>query len=174
MEDRTMNKLRTTSLQRILRLSCCVALLAPTAARGDGSTVFNGTSSPSGGTSIVQNASADLLAGSNDITICAWVYPTGDGEQGLGTIVALDEAGSGIRLQNYTGSNLAFASQFSTPGLWQFPVANNTWSAVAVTYNKSNTTNVPASRVNFATVSTTPEVNPSGTPPSVNTGYCIG
>jgi hypothetical protein len=58
-------------------------------AEGFFSSDFNGK------TSRVQNDSANVLEDSNEVTICAWVYPEGQGETSGGAggaVIALDEA----------------------------------------------------------------------------------
>jgi hypothetical protein len=127
----------TNTLQRLVKVGCLALLLAPATARGDGSIAFNGTSSPSG-TSKLVNTSADVLAGSNEMTICVWVYAAGGGEN-VGMLAALDEAGSGIRLQYQATAALAFRAEWGTLiGAWSFPVPDNKWNAVSLTWTNGS------------------------------------
>jgi hypothetical protein len=104
MENLAMNRPATATMKCLLGWSCLVApLLATSMARGDGSIAFNGTSSPSGGTSNLENTTANVLSGSNIMTICAWVYRAGAGEGNAGTLLTLDHvggSGSSVKIQN--------------------------------------------------------------------------
>jgi hypothetical protein len=112
-------------------------------------------------------------AGSNELTICAWVYPIGEGESGFGTVVALPEGGNHLRLEHASGANLRFAATFDSGGTWTFPVANDAWTAVAVSYSYSSSDSDPIIRVNFQNTSPT-ESSPSGVPDDIDAGYCVG
>ena len=140
----------------------------------EGSILFNGNLF--NGTAKLENTTADLLAGSNEITICAWLYPTGQGEtSGVGGMVfALDEGVvPNIFLHHATsGENLTFVATFlPTSSSTTFPVAHNTWTPVAISY-KYASGSAPTIRTNFQNVSSTQAG--SGTPSTTNTGYCIG
>jgi hypothetical protein len=161
----------------LLALTCLIAALAPAAARGEGSIAFNGTSSPSGGSSKLENPDADVLDGSNLMTICVWVFRTGPGQGDAGTLLTLDEAGalgSSVKLLNSASKLALFAGFVPTPGVWSVPLEDNSWSAVAVTYDKSDQGKKPTFRVNFKDVTPTEDLAPGGTPFSVPPGYCIG
>jgi hypothetical protein len=169
---------RFTTFRGVFEWSCIVILVAQAPARGQGSIAFNGTTTS--GTSKLENATADVLRGSEDLTMCVWVYPEGQGETaGVagGYVATLDETGNtGVKLYHSTsGANLTFQARFSpSNGTWTFPVTQNTWTAVAVRYNKSSVANQPIIRVNFATVTPT-QAGPSGSPVGpFATGYCIG
>jgi hypothetical protein len=167
-----MYKRPITVTRRVFELSGLIALLVPATAYGDGSLTFNGNAA---GTSKLENVAADVLDGSNDVTICAWVYPVGQGENGAGIVVALDEDGSGVWIQHYAGSTLAFVAVFGgNDGAWTFPVPYNQWSPIVVVYDKSSTMTAPAFRVNFASADDTPVSSPNGSLPVVNAGYCVG
>jgi hypothetical protein len=165
----------TNTLRRLLAVAYLALLLTPALARGDGSVSLNG---PTPGTSKLESTSANVLDGSSDMTICVWVYPEGLGESSEGSVVSLDETGnSGVRLKkDGSASSLTFTAIFgTTTGFWTFPVTEDDWSAVAVTYNKSSTTNNPAARVNFSTATVTQSgADPTGAVPTINTGYCVG
>jgi hypothetical protein len=163
-----MNNSRLTNRQKLFVVSCLLTMLAPGVARGEGSISFNGQDSK------LAHTSADVLNGSNDITICAWVYPVSSGEGGEGVVVALDESASGVALRHDSGSTLALWANFgTTDGKWVFPVKHNKWSAVAVTYNKSSTSNSAQARVDFVDMTETPTM-PAGSLPGVNSGHCVG
>jgi hypothetical protein len=139
--------------------------------QSDGSILFNGAlANPN---AKLENTTADVPAGSNEMTICAWVYPIGQGESGFGTVVALPEGGNHFRLEHASGANLRFAATFDSGGTWTFPVANAAWTAVAVSYSYSSSDSDPIIRVNFQNTSPT-ESSPSGVPDDIDTGYCVG
>jgi hypothetical protein len=165
----------TNTLRRLLTVACFALLLTPVLARGDGSISFNG---PTPGTSKLESTAADVLGSSSDMTICVWVYPEGLGESSDGYVVTFDETGNtGVRLQkDGSATSLTFTATFgTTAGFWSFPVAEDAWSAVAVTYNKSLATNNPAARVNFSSATVTQSgPDPTGAVPTINSGYCIG
>jgi hypothetical protein len=134
--------------------------------------LFNGSSAA--GTSKLQNNTADLID-EHEMTICAWVQSSGVGEDSGGTLVSLDEAQSGVLIQHYSSlSKLVFGAKFaSVNGAWTFPIVEDTWCAVAVSYD-TDTPNDLTARVNFADVTVTQLSTPSGAAPNLNTGYCVG
>jgi hypothetical protein len=165
-------KALSTNLARSLPVLVFVtAALQSATVRGEGSCEFDGSLSK------IENIDADVLAGSDDMTICLWVHPTDLGESG-GTVLTLDESGTGgVRIQrNQSSTTLTLAALFGmTVGSWSFPVAEDSWSAVAVTYNESDESNDPSARVNFSNATVTQSGSgPSGTVPMVNPGYCVG
>ena len=60
-----MDVRQAMSLRWVLKATCVIALLTPLAAHGDGSTVFNGSSSK------LENTSANILNSSDTMTITA-------------------------------------------------------------------------------------------------------
>lgn len=130
---------------------------------------FNGT------TSKLENTTADVLAGSSQITVCAWVNADSTGEVGLGRILALDEQPDAHVLGVASANVLQFTSTWSTTnGAWTFPAGHSTWNAVSVTYDGGAATNDAAARVNFADVTETETSTPDGTRTAPGTGYCVG
>jgi hypothetical protein len=110
-------KPQPTNLARlVLGAACLIGALAPTAAHADGSIEFNGGTSV---TSKLENATADVLANSNDMTICVWVYHAGLGLQSAGKVLTLDETGqSGVQLHhNNSTTSLTFAALSPTTNL---------------------------------------------------------
>jgi hypothetical protein len=149
-----------------------MAMVASAAALGDGSILFNGGST---NTSKLQNDTANLLAGQSNITICAWVNAAGFGEGNNGTVIRLDEGGSVLILHHPNSADTLswYVSYTTQDGQWTFPVTDEVWQPIALTFSTSST-NAPQVRVNFADVDPTPVSNPSGTVPSIEPGYCVG
>jgi hypothetical protein len=154
--------------------SCVIALFSAAVARGHGSMQFNGGTT---GTSKLQNAGgANILGSSNEITICAWVYQAGRSESGNGTVVALNASGNSMSLLNASFSDtLQFATTWTTTsGDWSFEVAEDTWNAIAHTYDRSDEGNSLRVRVNFIDVQADAGDTPEGTSVEPGVGYCIG
>lgn len=138
------------------------------------SITFNGT------TSKLQHDTASLVTG-NTMTIVAWVYATGLGENSFGRAVVLDESESGVQVSHRDSSNqMSFAAAWaSTSGVWTFTANDNQWNGIAIGYSKSATTNDPTGRIMAnggaaANISFTETSTPLGTAPAFNSGICIG
>jgi hypothetical protein len=141
----------------------------------EGSILFNGNlDSPN---SKLENTSANLLlAGSDEVTICAWLYPTGQGQTnvGLGGVAfTLDEAASNFFLGHATsGENMTFVAGYTpTSSVTTFAVPHNAWTPVAIAHKYTNGS-APTIRANFQNV--TPTQTGSTTPNAAGNGYCIG
>jgi len=131
-----------------------------------------------GSTSKLENTAANVLDGSDTMTIVAWIYATGTGEGSFGRVVQLDHddtSGAAISLRHANVVNqLQFQTRHSSgQGVWSIAATDNQWNAVAVAYDKSSTSNHPTARVNFAAATVTLLATPAGTKPTP-TGYCIG
>jgi hypothetical protein len=143
--------------------------------QSDGSILFNGAAANPN--SKLENTGANVLDGSDETTICAWLYSTGQGET-VGSVggvaYALDEVGNNIYLYHPTsGENLTFLAKYATThNESTFAVPHNVWTPVAISH-KYASGNTPTIRVNFQSVSPT-QVGPSGNPIAMNSGYCIG
>jgi hypothetical protein len=161
-----------STAHQILGLSCFIVLMLPAAARGQGSMSFNGTSSK------LQNDPADLFDGSTEMTFFAWINPAslGEGNSGFLSTLALDGATAGIWMECSSGPKLGLVANFgTTDGSWNVPMALNTWSAIAISYDADDESKIPTFRVNFANVSHGTFSNPDGSLPNLTkTGYCIG
>jgi hypothetical protein len=118
----------------------------------------------------LQHDTANLLDGSNEITICAWVYAAGLGGGSEGSILRLDEDGSALIFGHDTSGNRL--NWYAGTGKWWFPITDALWLPVSLAYNKS-TTDYPRVRVNFADVTET-QVNTPTPNPNVVAGYCVG
>jgi hypothetical protein len=139
--------------------------------QGQGSVQFNADmANPN---SKIENTTADVLAGSDEITICAWVYPSGQGENGEGMVFALDETGSSLRLHRSGGNTFRFWANWTSDGEWIYPATDNAWTAFALTYKNSGGSSEPRVRINFVDVSYSSATAPSGTPVGGD-GYCVG
>jgi hypothetical protein len=143
--------------------------------QSDGSILFNGAAANPN--SKLENTSASLLGTSDEVTICAWLFPTGQGEAVStmgGVAVALDEAGSNFDLFHPTNSeNLTFRARYSSAdSLSTFAVPHNVWTHVAIAH-KYTSGSTPTIRVNYQTVTPT-QTGPLGSPVAVNPGFCIG
>jgi hypothetical protein len=105
--------------------------------QGGGSILFNGAlASPS---SKLENTTANLLSGSTEVTLCAWLYPIGQGETVStvgGVALALDETGSNLYLYHATsGQNLTFFADYdTTDNSSTFAVPHDTWTPVAIAH----------------------------------------
>jgi hypothetical protein len=141
----------------------------------EGSILFNGAlESPN---SKLENASASLLGSSDEVTICAWLYPTGQGDTlaGIGGVaVALDEGASNFFLYHATsGENLTFLAGYSTThGTSTFAVPHHLWTPVAIA-QKYTSGSTPTIRANFQSVTPT-QAGPAGNPLSLSNGFCVG
>jgi hypothetical protein len=165
---------------RRLMWASLIAVLAPTLAHAEGSIFFDGADMPATeADSKLENLSADVLAGSNTMTITAWVKAAGFGEGGFGTILRLDEEGQ-IVLQHEASTNTyGFVALWNDPGqivaAWTFGGTDPQWTCLQVTYDKSDPNNDPSVYVNGAAVTVNPGLTqPSGTPEPVGVGYCVG
>ena len=143
--------------------------------QSEGSILFNGgLAAPN---AKLENTSANILEGSDDVTICAWVYADGQGEGSAGVVTALDETGNGLLLRhNNTSSTLRFIAQWDeTDGEWTLPATDGVWNAVAISYDNTNDTNDPKVRVNFEDVPASNVVPPDGMSAiAPGLGYCVG
>jgi hypothetical protein len=103
----------------------------------EGSILFNGVvASPN---SKLDNTSASMLGSSDEVTICAWLYPTAQGETIAsigGVALALDEASSNFLLFHATsGENLTFLALYSTThSSSTFAVPHFVWTPVAIAH----------------------------------------
>ena len=142
--------------------------------RSAGSILFNG--GLTNANSKLENTTADLLEGSTEVTICAWIYPQGAGEANAGVVTAIDEAGSAVRLQHNSGTALRLIDvRDATNGEWTFPITNNAWNAVALTYDRVDPfNNPPRVRVNLLDVTETPVEAADGIHVPAGVGYCVG
>jgi hypothetical protein len=141
--------------------------------------VFNGTSSPSGGTSKLVDTDADVLAGSKKVTVCCWVHPDGLGENTLGYILVLDalDGNKAFILSHMTTSHqLAIFKKpgaSGTTGSWTFPITDGVWNAVCVRLDFSGDY-APTARVNFKKVTPAQFTAPVGVDDDPAVGYCVG
>jgi hypothetical protein len=148
-------------------MTCLLILLLSAVARGDGSIAFNGSSSK------LQHDLANVLDGSDEITVCVWVNSAASND---GYVLLFDEAGSGLNFHHPASSNtLAWLAGFA-PGFrqWSFPATDGAWHAVSIKYNRSNYTNTPEIRVDFTLVTLTPSGTGTGSPSTVDNGYSVG
>jgi hypothetical protein len=147
---------------------CFFAALAPAAARGEGSITFNATDS------IIENVTADVLEGSDTMTITAWVKATGPGESGFGQVVVLDPAGD-IRLQHHDqGGSYGFVAEWTDEGQWTFSALDTSWRCLQVTYDKSSTAHDPDIYVDGIQYNETRVTAPQGSSPAIAPGYWVG
>jgi hypothetical protein len=160
-----------------MAITWLAAALVPELARGEGSLSFNGDMV---GTSKVLNADANVLDGSDTMTITAWVKAAGFGEGDFGTVLRLDEGGQ-IVLQHEGSSNTyGFVAVWKSNGnqvvaTWTFGAQDNQWKCLQVTYDKSDVNNDPIVYVDGVAVTVNPGLTqPSGTPPVVEPGYSVG
>ena len=83
------------------------------------------------------------------MTLEGWIYPKSYGEGDAGLIFYSDTCA--MRLSGFTDHQLDFWCGFSPTGVWHSPVnsiSTNVWQHVAVSYDASNTTNVPTFYIN--------------------------
>jgi hypothetical protein len=161
-----------------LLIVLCISIVFTMSAlvHGQGSIDFNGTSSK------IQNNDANILNGSNEITICVWVKAEGWGGGDFGSIFRLDEDGSSLILGHDdsahtldwwitatggSGSNVGV-------GVWNFPATDGGWRAVSITYDHSMLATTPVAQVNFGDVTETLVDGIGTTPVTPLTGYCVG
>ena len=111
----------------------------------------------------------------NQITVAAWVRCDGQGNSQFPRIVDLPDVRMFFRFGSSDVNSLGFSTFDSVNGDWDSgggTINSGTWFHVAASYDRSNSTNVPAlyvNGVNYPTVTLTP---PSGTPPPfTGTGY---
>ncbi len=137
---------------------------------------FNGT------TSKIEHTTAtgfDLAT----FTICAWVFIDAGGGGGLGRIFQCDETSNSLNVSGW-GLYHADASGFlrfghswsgASPAAWDFAASHSAWHPVSVSYDRGNIANDPVCRVDFADVTPSEAVAPSGSAvgPAAG-GYCIG
>jgi hypothetical protein len=156
-------------------------LIAPVTARGDGSAEFNGDEDPNGGTSKLQNDTADVLNGSQRVTLCCWIYPESRGENNNGYVFVLDEQdGAGTAafvVSHHTGSDALLISKkpgsTGSTGFWTIPINDGEWNAVCVRLD-FGTGSAPTARVNYSSVSVTTVSGGSDIQDVPAAGYCVG
>jgi hypothetical protein len=141
----------------------------------EGSILFNAAlANPN---SKLENTTADVLAGSDELTICAWVNAAGFGQNGDGTVIRFDETSDTHFLRHPNAANkLTWIASFSSSyGEWTFPITDGQWQAVALTHDQSPASNTPRARVNYLDVTVTRvSAVPTGDPVVVPAGYCVG
>jgi hypothetical protein len=166
--DFSMNTRSIVALCLILQLSYSITLVAPASAHGDGSILFNGT------TSKLENDAANILDGSNEITVCVWVKAntfTGSSQR---LVFCLSEDAGQLHLNHQTSADtMGWSALLTGSATWTFPVKDGAWQAISVVYDRSLSTNDPIVRVNFADV-TESNASPAGSPGAVPDGYCVG
>jgi hypothetical protein len=144
-----------------------ITTLAATA-RGDGSILFNGS------TSKLEHTTANVFGGSSDdVTICVWVYSAAT----TGSVVQFDETPNALILGHHASANTLSWTSATTgvTGVWSFPAMDGQWNAVAITHDRNPANNTPVARVNFADVAETLTSGAPGTTPRApNDGYSIG
>jgi hypothetical protein len=115
------------------------------------------------------------------MTILVWARANSVGETAGRILIADELAGgqsgaNGFGLFHSVGANtLQFQYVFNTTtGVWTWAATDGQWNAIALSYDRSATTNNPTVRINFASVTVTTGTTPSGTAVSPNSGYGIG
>lgn len=117
------------------------------------------------------------------MTILAWLLADGQGEGSFGRIVqAPEDATAGITTVGffYSHFNAANTLEFAivgdsgAQGAWTFPATDGAWHAVGLSFDRTDTANVPAVRVDFASVTATAIGAAWDTSFTVPTGYCVG
>lgn len=133
------------------------------------SIVFNGTSSELEWTAY---GGFDV----DTITVCAWTYANSAGEGNIGRVICFPEAGTASRINHPAAADtLQWVYDFTTTdGVWTFAATDNQWNAIAVSYDRTSTSNDPTVRVNFTSVTPTEATTPSGTAQVASTGVSIG
>lgn len=128
-----------------------------------------------GATSKLENTAAALTI-TTQITICAWVFADSTGEGGTGRILCLDELANAVIVRQETTSLIGILLGWSTPtyARWTVPAALGRWHALVLSYDWGSTANNPEVRVNFAGVTASETVAPSGTAVAPAAGYCVG
>lgn len=142
-------------------------------ARGFGAIHGTGTTDViSGGTTITLGTT---------FTIAAWVYIeslSGADSSGFGQIYALDNNGTTF-MEFYTrNTNTSIAllcSWTSADGAWRMPAPSlNTWAHVAVTYDRTSTSNDPLMYLNGASQTVTEFITPTGSNDTISRIPIIG
>jgi hypothetical protein len=148
--------------------TCLVVLTVSAGAHGDGSILFNGT------TSKLENGAANVLDGSNEITVCVWVKAKTFTGSNPRLVFCLPADAGQLHLNHHTSANtMGWSAFLGGSATWTFPIKDGAWQAISVVYNRSHMDNNPTVRVNFAEV-TEPDVSPTGSPGAVLNGYCVG
>jgi concanavalin A-like lectin/glucanase superfamily protein len=159
-----MNKARFTKVRCLV---CLTLMLVPVAAHGDGSIAFNGSSSK------LQHDLANVLDGSNEITVCVWVNSAASNQ---GAALLFDDTGSALQLlHSATAHTLTWVAGFA-PGSqqWSFPADDGEWHAVSITHDKSSHNNDPDIRVDFVAVTESQSGSGTSGPSNVFDGYSVG
>lgn len=168
-----------TSVWRAFVTLCLLTCWVPAAVRGDGSIAFNGTSSPSGGTSKLENTTANVLNSVQQVTVCCWINAEGLGEGNLGILLSLDETDGteAFTIRHQSASNtlqiLKSPGGSGNIGIWTIPVTDGAWNGVCVRLDFSGD-NAPTARVNFSAITPNTVSTPSGIQDQPATGYCVG
>ena len=114
----------------------------------------------------VDAGSASSLDNISVKTLEAWIYPESLGESNIGKIFS--KIGTGfwqVQMNGETAIN--FHHSFSgTDGSWQTSTGTvplNTWSHIAITYDRTSTSNVPIIYINGVSQTVTVGTTPTGT-----------
>jgi hypothetical protein len=176
-----MKRRREKSWRRLLWLSSVVLLIVPTSVWGQGSIAFNGfySANATGGSSKLENTSANVLNSATQLTVCFWIYVEGSGENNTGDVFVLDEqVGNAVFLitRSSTPNSLTILKSpgaAGQTGLWTIPIVDGTWNAVSISLNFTTDAN-PTAQVNFNTVTPSTVVAPVGIQDLPADGYCVG
>ena len=140
---------------------------------------FNGTSSPSGGTSKLVDSTANVLDNSPMVTVCCWINPDGFGEGSNGYVFVLDAADgnkSFVIRHASTAHTLEIEKKpgtSGTAGKWTIPIIDGAWNGVCIRLHFDGDY-PPTARVNFRPVTVTEVIAPVGIGDLPAEGYCVG
>lgn len=128
-------------------------------------------------TTKLEHTTADVMNGSQDITVCFSSYALGNGEGGFGAVFMLPEStGTGnfqIRHRNIADEMQVTKNFGGGQATWNFTAPDNQWNLISVRYNWGNTSNRPVVFVNGEDVNATDGVVPSGAVQNPATGYSV-
>ncbi len=143
---------------------------APTTGYRDGNASFNGTNSyiNAGGNTTTD---IDNLMGASGLSVSAWIYPTGLGENTNGTIIGKDNGTAaaptnGWYLRLVSSDRIEFLSDHATTDLVARSANNaitlNAWNHIVLTWTGSTTATTAKIYVNGTEVSYGTQTNGSG------------
>jgi hypothetical protein len=121
----------------------------------------------------------DRATGSLDfaqITVCVWLWEDTTGEGALGRVFKTGQDNVNTHtLRVSSSTNLAWEyTRSTTNGIWEIPLSQGAWHAVAVKYDRTSVANDPVARVDFAGVSVSEIQTPVGTATAAAAGYVVG
>lgn len=118
----------------------------------------------------------DVAQGGTDFTFACWFNKSTTGVVAQNVLFGLSEIGANFRVRFVTSTeNISIlANGWTTDGDWRLSAVNNTWHALAVSYDWATAINDPVVRLDFVSRTTSEFGTPAGTFTAPPTGAVFG